>query len=50
MDETVDYTHLIGKTISTVTLTTAPGAYGDEAATRLGFTDGTSHTFVHPSE
>jgi hypothetical protein len=41
---------LIGKTIADVTETTVPGAWGDEPATVLHFTDDTQYTFVHPSD
>lgn len=44
----MDLHDIIGKTIECVVLTTVEGAYGDEPATKLLFTDGTDYTFIHP--
>ncbi len=41
---------LIGKTILAVDSTSVDGEWGDEPATRLTFTDGTTHVFVHPKD
>jgi hypothetical protein len=41
---------LVGKTIAAVEHTSVEGPWGDEPATRLVFTDGTDHVFVHPQD
>lgn len=41
---------LTGRTIAAVDLTEVPSDNGPEPATRLTFTDGTSHLFIHPAD
>jgi hypothetical protein len=41
---------LVGRTIAKVEQVAIEGGFGDLPATRLIFTDGTDHTFVHPED
>jgi len=46
----IELADMVGKTIQSIEYANGFGSYLDQPATKVIFTDGTFHIFVHPSD